>query len=153
MSTKNLNITSFLVLLAAWLLGAYACTNSAIDVPIHWSLGETPDSYAGRWSFFIVPAIALLFFIPLCWVQRHIECINVPTSLGEKSKSKAIEMATKLCAKINLLLMLMLLFIEYFLYARAGTAILCSSLFFALLIVVFSFFTIIKILKMQNMKM
>ena len=59
-------------------------------IPLHINIHGEVDNYGSKWELFILPAIALLIYLLMSWLERNPQLYNFPSSKkhGRKEQEK-----------------------------------------------------------------
>ena len=73
---------------------------SNVDIiPLHINIHGEVDNYGSKWELFILPAIALLIYLLMWWLERNPQLYNFPSSKKhsrkeqEKKRSRTYQLA------------------------------------------------------------
>lgn len=57
-------------------------------IPLHINIHGEVDNYGSKWELFILPAIALLIYLLMSWLERNPQLYNFPSSKKHSRKEQ-----------------------------------------------------------------
>lgn len=102
-------------------------------IPLHINIHGEVDNYGSKWELFILPAIALLIYLLMWWLERNPQLYNFP-SLKKHSRKEQEKIGVELISWLKVITVLMLVLIEILLILKPDLVLLTTSPFVALLL-------------------
>ncbi len=82
-------------------------------IPTHYNLFGQPDAFNPRWSIFILPALALMLFFGMSWLQKLPHIYNYPVEVNESNANYLYSTGVRLIRFIKLIVILIFSYITY----------------------------------------
>lgn len=115
-------------LFAAWIVGVWIQFDNRGEVPLHFNARGEVDSWGDASTALLLPAIALVLYGLLTWVQRHPRWCNYPVEITDANREQAYCQMSRIVYRIKVLVMAL------FLYLTLGVAqVVAVSLFLILI--------------------
>ncbi|NOY51953.1 MAG: DUF1648 domain-containing protein [Chlorobi bacterium] len=111
-TSKILDIILMLSLLAAVLVPIYYYQNLPDLIPSHFDMKGNVDSYAGKATILIIPALLLVMAIGMRLLQNYPHIFNYPVKITEQNAEFQYKMAQRFIALINIWVVLLMMGIE-----------------------------------------
>ena len=86
-------------------------------IPLHINIYGEVDNYGSKWELFILPAIALLIYLLMWWLERNPQLYNFPNS-KKHSRKEQEKIGVELISWLKVITVLMLVLIEILLIAQ-----------------------------------
>lgn len=91
---------------------------SNVDIiPLHINIHGEVDNYGSKWELFILPAIALLIYLLMWWLERNPQLYNFPNS-KKHSRKEQEKIGVELISWLKVITVLMLVLIEILLIVK-----------------------------------
>lgn len=121
-------VSALFFLLAAWVVGVWIQFDGRAEVPLHFNARGEVDSWGDASTTLLLPAIALVLYGLLTWVQRHPRWCNYPVEITDANREQAYRQMSRIVYRIKVLVMAL------FLYLTLGVAqVVAVSLFLILI--------------------
>ena len=104
-------------------------------IPLHINIYGEVDNYGSKWELFILPAIALLIYLLMWWLERNPQLYNLPNS-KKHSRKEQEKIGVELISWLKVITVLMLVLIEILLIVKPDLVLLTTLPFVALLLYV-----------------
>lgn len=108
---KTIEIAGWLLLLITCILAVYQFYTLPQIIPVHYNLSGTPDRYGNKSSLFILPAIAIILFIGMTWLNKYPHVFNYPVNITPDNAEMQYRFATRLLRYMKMILALIFLLI------------------------------------------
>ncbi len=86
-------------------------------IPLHINIHGEVDNYGSKWELFILPAIALLIYLLMWWLERNPQLYNFPNS-KQHSRKEQEKIGVELISWLKVITVLMLVLIEILLIVK-----------------------------------
>ena len=86
-------------------------------IPLHINIHGEVDNYGSKWELFILPAIALLIYLLMWWLERNPQLYNFPNS-KKHSRKEQEKIGVELISWLKVITVLMFVLIEILLIAN-----------------------------------
>ena len=93
------------------------------------------DNYGSKWELFILPAIALLIYLLMWWLERNPQLYNFPNS-KKHSRKEQEKIGVELISWLKVITVLMLVLIEILLIVKPDLVLWTTLPFTVLLLYV-----------------
>lgn len=91
---------------------------SNVDIiPLHINIHGEVDNYGSKWELFILPAIALLIYLLMWWLERNPQLYNFPSS-KKYSRKEQEKIGVELISWLKVITVLIFVLIEILLIAN-----------------------------------
>lgn len=121
-------VPALFFLLAAWVVGVWIQFDNRAEVPLHFNAQGEVDRWGDASTALLLPAIALVLYGLLTWLQRHPRWCNYPVEITDANREQAYRQMSHIVGRIKTLVMCL------FLYITMGVAqMVAVSLFLILL--------------------
>lgn len=80
-------------------------------IPLHINIHGEVDNYGSKWELFILPAIALLIYLLMWWLERNPQLYNFPSS-KQHSRKEQEKIGVEFVSWLKVITVLMLVLIE-----------------------------------------
>ena len=80
-------------------------------IPLHINIHGEVDNYGSKWELFILPAIALLIYLLMWWLERNPQLYNFPNS-KKHSRKEQEKIGVELISWLKVITVLMFVLIE-----------------------------------------
>ena len=80
-------------------------------IPLHINIHGEVDNYGSKWELFILPAIALLIYLLMWWLERNPQLYNFPNS-KQHSRKEQEKIGVELISWLKVITVLMFVLIE-----------------------------------------
>ena len=80
-------------------------------IPLHINIHGEVDNYGSKWELFILPAIALLIYLLMWWLERNPQLYNFPNS-KKHSRKEQEKIGVELISLLKVITVLMFVLIE-----------------------------------------
>ena len=80
-------------------------------IPLHINIHGEVDNYGSKWELFILPAIALLIYLLMWWLERNPQLYNFPSSKNHRRKEQE-KIGVELISWLKVITVLMFVLIE-----------------------------------------
>lgn len=80
-------------------------------IPLHINIHGEVDNYGSKWELFILPAIALLIYLLMWWLERNPQLYNFPSSKKYRRKEQE-KIGVELISWLKVITVLMFVLIE-----------------------------------------
>ena len=80
-------------------------------IPLHINIHGEVDNYGSKWELFILPAIALLIYLLMWWLERNPHLYNLPSS-KKHSRKEQEKIGVELISWLKVITVLMFVLIE-----------------------------------------
>ena len=80
-------------------------------IPLHINIHGEVDNYGSKWELFILPAIALLIYLLMSWLERNPKLYNFPSS-KKHSRKEQEKIGVELISWLKVITVLMFVLIE-----------------------------------------
>lgn len=121
-------VSALFFLLAAWVVGVWIQFDNRAEVPLHFNAQGEVDRWGDASTALLLPAIALVLYGLLTWLQRHPRWCNYPVEITDANREQAYRQMSHIVGRIKTLVMCL------FLYITMGVAqMVAVSLFLILL--------------------
>ncbi|MGP1472748.1 MAG: DUF1648 domain-containing protein [Prevotella intermedia] len=104
-------------------------------IPLHINIHGEVDNYGSKWELFILPAIALLIYLLMWWLERNPQLYNFPNS-KKHSRKEQEKIGVELISWLKVITVLMLVLIEILLIVKPDLVLWTTLPFVALLLYV-----------------
>lgn len=119
---------AWLFLLASFVVGVWIRFDNRGEVPLHFNARGEVDHWGDASTALLLPAIALVLYGLLTWVQRHPRWCNYPVEITDANREQAYRQMSRIVYRIKVLVMAL------FLYLTLGVAqVVAVSLFLILI--------------------
>ena len=102
-------------------------------IPLHINIHGEVDNYGSKWELFILPAIALLIYLLMWWLERNPQLYNFPSS-KKHSRKEQEKIGVELISWLKVITVLMLVLIEILLIIKPDLVLWTTLPFVALLL-------------------
>lgn len=110
---KIIEVTSYVALIAFWLMNAFAFTTLPETIPTHYnSMGEV-DGYGPKATIFFLPVLGTVLFVFLTFIIKKPETFNYTVEITEENAIEQYTNSTKLLRFMKLALLLLFIVIDY----------------------------------------
>lgn len=131
-------VPALFFLLAAWVVGVWIQFDNRGEVPLHFNARGEVDSWGDASTALLLPAIALVLYGLLTWVQHHPRHCNYPVEITDANREQAYRQMSRIVYRIKVLVMAL------FLYLTLGVAqVVAVSLFLILIFALAILFIIV----------
>lgn len=86
-------------------------------IPLHINIHGEVDNYGSKWELFILPAIALLIYLLMWWLERNPQLYNFPNS-KKHSRKEQEKIGVELISWLKVITVLIFVLIEILLIAN-----------------------------------
>lgn len=86
-------------------------------IPLHINIHGEVDNYGSKWELFILPAIALLIYLLMWWLERNPQLYNFPSS-KKHSRKEQEKIGVELISWLKVITVLIFVLIEILLIAN-----------------------------------
>ena len=86
-------------------------------IPLHINIHCEVDNYGSKWELFILPAIALLIYLLMWWLERNPQLYNFPSS-KKYSRKEQEKIGVELISWLKVITVLIFVLIEILLIAN-----------------------------------
>lgn len=107
---------AWLFLFASFGVGAWIQFDGRAEVPLHFNARGEIDRWGDTWTVLLLPAIALVLYGLLTWVQRHPRRCNYPVEITDENREQTYRQMSRIVYRIKVLVMAL------FLYLTLGVA-------------------------------
>ena len=104
-------------------------------IPSHINIHGEVDNYGSKWELFILPAIALLIYLLMWWLERNPQLYNFPNS-KQHSRKEQEKIGVELISWLKVITVLMLVLIEILLIVKPDLVLWTTLPFTVLLLYV-----------------
>ena len=104
-------------------------------IPLHINIHGEVDNYGSKWELFILPAIALLIYLLMWWLERNPQLYNFPNS-KKHSRKEQEKIGVELINWLKVITVLMLVLIEILLIVKPDLVLWTTLPFTVLLLYV-----------------
>lgn len=104
-------------------------------IPLHINIHGEVDNYGSKWELFILPAIALLIYLLMWWLERNPQLYNFPNS-KKHSRKEQEKIGVELISWLKVITVLMLVLIEILLIVKPDLVLWTTLSFTVLLLYV-----------------
>lgn len=104
-------------------------------IPLHINIHGEVDNYGSKWELFILPAIALLIYLLMWWLERNPQLYNFPNS-KKHSRKEQEKIGVELISWLKVITVLMLVLIEILLIVKPDLVLWTTLPFTVLLLYV-----------------
>ena len=104
-------------------------------IPSHINIHGEVDNYGSKWELFILPAIALLIYLLMWWLERNPQLYNFPSS-KKHSRKEQEKIGVELISWLKVITVLMLVLIEILLIVKPDLVLWTTLSFTVLLLYV-----------------
>lgn len=104
-------------------------------IPLHINIHGEVDNYGSKWELFILPAIALLIYLLMWWLERNPQLYNFPSS-KKHSRKEQEKIGVELISWLKVITVLIFVLIEILLIANPDLVLWATLPFVALLLYV-----------------
>ena len=104
-------------------------------IPLHINIHGEVDNYGSKWELFILPAIALLIYLLMWWLERNPQLYNFPNSKKHRRKEQE-KIGVELISWLKVITVLMLVLIEILLIVKPDLVLWTTLPFTVLLLYV-----------------
>ena len=80
-------------------------------IPLHINIHGEVDNYGSKWELFILPAIALLIYLLMWWLERNPQLYNFPNS-KKHSRKEQEKIGVELISWLKVITVLIFVLIE-----------------------------------------
>ena len=80
-------------------------------IPLHINIHGEVDNYGSKWELFILPAIALLIYLLMSWLERNPQLYNFPSS-KKYSRKEQEKIGVELISWLKVITVLIFVLIE-----------------------------------------
>ena len=80
-------------------------------IPLHINIHSEVDNYDSKWELFILPAIALLIYLLMWWLERNPQLYNFPSS-KKHSRKEQEKIGVELISWLKVITFLIFVLIE-----------------------------------------
>jgi uncharacterized membrane protein len=91
----------FIALLALIGLPLYYYNQLPDSIPRHFGLNGEPDAYSGKAIIWTLPAIGLILFSGMYWLNKHPHIFNYPQEITEENAERLYTGATRMMRSLN----------------------------------------------------
>lgn len=130
-------VPALFFLLAAWVVGVWIQFDNRGEVPLHFNARGEVDSWGDASTALLLPAIALVLYGLLTWLQRHPRWCNYPVEITDANRELAYRQMSHIIGHIKTLVMCL------FLYITMGVAQMVAVSLFLILIFALAILVII----------
>lgn len=109
-------VPALFFLLAAWVVGVWIQFDNRGEVPLHFNARGEVDSWGDASTALLLPAIALVLYGLLTWLQCHPWRCNYPVEITDENREQAYRQMSRIVYRIKALVMAL------FLYLTLGVA-------------------------------
>lgn len=102
-------------------------------IPLHINIHGEVDNYGSKWELFILPAIALLIYLLMWWLERNPQLYNFPNS-KKHSRKEQEKIGVELISWLKVITVLLLVLIEILLIVKPDLVLWTTLPFVALLL-------------------
>lgn len=110
-------------------------------IPLHINIHGEVDNYGSKWELFILPAIALLIYLLMWWLERNPQLYNFPNS-KKHSRKEQEKIGVELISWLKVITVLMLVLIEILLIVKPDLVLWTTLPFVALLLYIWIKYTL-----------
>lgn len=121
-------VPALFFLLAAWGVGVWIQFDNRAEVPLHFNAQGEVDRWGDASTAFLLPAIALVLYGLLTWLQRHPKWCNYPVEITDANREWVYRQMSHIVVRIKTLVMCL------FLYITMGVAQMVAVSLFLILI-------------------
>lgn len=121
-------VPALFFLLAAWVVGVWIQFDNRAEVPLHFNAQGEVDRWGDASTALLLPAIALVLYGLLTWLQRHPRWCNYPVEITDANRESVYRQMSHIVGRIKTLVMCL------FLYITMGVAQMVSVSLFLILI-------------------
>lgn len=107
---------AWLFLLATFGVALWIQFDGQEEIPLHFDVRGEVDRRGDTWTALLLPAIALVLYGLLTWVQRHPRRCNYPVEITDENREQAYRQMSRIVYRIKVLVMAL------FLYLTLGVA-------------------------------
>ena len=104
-------------------------------IPLHINIHGEVDNYGSKWELFILPAIALLIYLLMWWLERNPQLYNFPNS-KKHSRKEQEKIGAELISWLKVITVLMFVLIEILLIVKPDLVLWTTLSFTVLLLYV-----------------
>ena len=104
-------------------------------IPLHINIHGEVDNYGSKWELFILPAIALLIYLLMWWLERNPQLYNFRNS-KKHSRKEQEKIGVELISWLKVITVLMLVLIEILLIVKPDLVLWTTLPFTVLLLYV-----------------
>ena len=110
---KIIEVTSYLALVAFWVMTIFAFTTLPESIPTHYNgMGEV-DGYGPKATIFFLPVLGTVLFAFLTYIVKKPETFNYTVGITEENALAQYTNATKLLRFMKLALLILFIVIDY----------------------------------------
>lgn len=110
-------------------------------IPLHINIHGEVDNYGSKWELFILPAIALLIYLLMWWLERNPQLYNFPNS-KQHSRKEQEKIGVELISWLKVITVLMLVLIEILMITNPYLVLWTTLSFTVLLLYVYIKYTL-----------
>lgn len=121
-------VPALFFLLAAWVVGVWIQFDNRAEVPLHFNARGEVDRWGDASTALLLPAIALMLYGLLTWLQRHPRWCNYPVEITDANRESVYRQMSHIVGRIKTLVMCL------FLYITMGVAQMVAVSLFLILI-------------------
>lgn len=110
---KLLESAGFVAVGAAWMLAFAWFSFLPETIPTHFNFSGDVDGYGGRGSLFLLPAISIVLYLGMYFLNKRPDIFNYPKKITEENAEEMYTIATKMIRVINFTIAIVFLAIEY----------------------------------------
>ena len=104
-------------------------------IPLHINIHGEVDNYGSKWELFILPAIALLIYLLMSWLERNPQLYNFPSSKKHCRKEQE-KIGVELISWLKVITVLIFVLIEILMITNPYLVLWTTLPFIALLLYV-----------------
>ncbi len=104
-------------------------------IPLHINIHGEVDNYGSKWELFILPAIALLIYLLMWWLERNPQLYNFPNS-KKHSRKEQEKIGVELISWLKVITVLMFVLIEILMIVKPYLVLWATLPFITLLLYV-----------------
>lgn len=110
---KIIEVTSYIALIAFWLMNIFAFSTLPENIPTHYNgMGEV-DSYGPKATIFLLPVLGTVLFAFLTYIIKKPESFNYTVEITKENALEQYSNSTKLIRFMKLAILILFIAIDY----------------------------------------
>lgn len=101
---KVMEVVGWLLLAVTCILAVYQYYTLPEIIPVHYNASGVPDRYGNKTFLFFLPALALVLFIGMTWLNKYPHIFNYPVTITNENAEVQYRFATRMLRYMKMVL-------------------------------------------------
>ncbi|MFC2137457.1 DUF1648 domain-containing protein [Bacteroidota bacterium] len=113
---RVMDVISIITIIYLIIISTHSYVNAPDIVPTHFDINGNPDNWGSKITLFIIPGLALFFYLIFTIISRFPHAFNYPIKITEENADRQYTLALKFLSLIKLSIIILFTFISFKIY-------------------------------------